>query len=183
MSVGLGEYFEATPKGLIVKGKPSFEACEALWETFLTVERTIQMCVGDAMRYFRERWGERADQIISHRTGWSLSTIRAYEWTAEKVPQGIRRLDVLDYSHHQAVARLPPRDQKKWLDRAAEGDERQGVVEPWPVSRLKAAIKANGDQPVTTWVCVAFCDSEGQRDKLLSELESRGIRCKASEKR
>lgn len=177
-TVSLGVHFEVTPRGLTVKGRPNFEAFDALGETLRTLEHSLAFVVGDFFREAEERFGEQASQILDH-TGWSESTLRAYRWTATKVSQADRRMDVLKYAHHQAVAKLSPKEQRRWLTKAADGDGEK----PWPVARLKAAIRAGGDQPVTTWVCVAFCDSETQRDTLVKELESRGIRCKASEKR
>lgn len=187
-TVSLGAHFDITPGGLFVKGRPSFEAFAGLGETLRTLDRSLQFVIGDFFSEVERRFGDesglppedrKASQILDH-TNWSESTLRAYRWTADNVPKENRRMDVLTYSHHQAVAKLPPPVQKKWLTQAAQSD---CAGKPWPVARLKAAIKANGDQPVMTWVCVAFCDSEGQRDNLLRELESRGIRCKASEKR
>jgi len=176
--VKLGEHFRVTEQGLTIIGRPSFNVFDALGETLRTLEHALQFTVGDFFREVEDRFGEQASQILDH-TGWSESTLRAYRWTSTNVDKADRRMDVLKYAHHQAVAKLSPKEQRRWLGKAADGDGEK----PWPVARLKAAIKAGGDQPVTTWVCVAFCDSEGQRDKLLSELESRGIRCKASEKR
>ena len=178
-SVGLGQYFDVTPKGLIVKGSPSFEACEALWETFLTVHQTIQMAMGDAAKFFTDRFGERASQILSARSGWSLETQRNYLWVAESVPAEVRRLDVLSFSHHQAVARLTPKEQKKWLTEAAN----EGGEKPWPVQRLKAAIKNGADSAVSSWFVLARAKDEESRDTLMRELEVRGYVCKATEKR
>lgn len=176
-SVGLGEHFRITERGLTVDGQPSFKSCEQLWETLLTIEKVTQIAIGDAMRYFRERWGERASQIVSARTGWSLETLRNYEWISDSVPQEVRRFDKLTLTHHQKVARLQPREQKKWLDKAAEDDT------PWSVNRLTQAIRAGADVAPTAWGVVAFCDSEPARDAALKDLESRGFRCKAVERR
>jgi len=177
-TVSFGECFKIGPSGLDVIGKPSFEQCEALWETLRTMEKSIQFAIGDAMKYFRERWGERADQIISDGTGWSLETLRAYEWTSDKVRPEVRMIDRgLSYSHHQAVAKLPPVEQKKWLAEAVDGDA------PWPVSRLKQAIKANGDLDVTAWFVIVRAKDEASRDRLMSELESRGFICKSTDRR
>lgn len=178
-SVGLGKYFRVSEKGLEIVGQPSFDQCEALWETLVTVHQTIQIAIGDAMKYFRERWGVRADQIISARTGWSLSTLHVYENTAKSIAPENRRFDALSYSHHQAVVALPPREQKRWLDKAAEGEDGQ----PWPVRRLKAAVKAGGDLPVQEYGFVAFIADERKRDDAQRELEGRGFRCTATEKR
>lgn len=176
-TISLGDHFEITPKGLVVRGRPSFDAFDALGETLRTLEHSLAFVIGDFFREVENRFGEQASQILDH-TGWSESTLRVYRWTATKVSPEDRN-EALTFSHHQVVAALPPREQRQWLSQAADGD---GGT-PWPVARLKAAVKANGDQPVTAWICVALCESERQRDALARELEGRGIRCKASEKR
>ncbi len=182
-TVGFGANFELTPKGLVVKGKPSYELSEQFYEELITMSKCIQFAIGDMARYIRERWPDKADQILSARTGWTDETQRNYEWTSEKVSPAVRRLDVLSFTHHQKVARLPPAEQKKWLDRAAEGEEKNGTPTPWTVSRLSKAIKAGADLPVTAWIIIASCKSEAQRDRMVQYLESEGIACKTGERR
>lgn len=172
--------FEFSVNGLRVTGEPTFEEWTQVGHKLSVDIRGIQLQVGDWLRIGDEYFGELAAQVIDARS-WSESTVRVYRHVAMKVPIENRMLDRgLTYSHLQAVVALPLREQKKWLTQAAETDS---AGKPWPVARLKAAIKAGGDQVVTSWVVIAFCESEAQRDTLLSELESRGIRCKASEKR
>lgn len=175
--VRLGAHFEITAQGLVVKGKPTFDDCEGLWETLLTTEKTIQFVIGDAMKFFREYLGDKADQIISDRVGWTLETLRNYEWCAEKIPQQNRRLDKLSFTHHLKVAKCSPREQQRWLNKAADDET------PWSAKRLGAAVKAGEDLAVTTWVVIAFCDSQDARDALQKEIESKGIRCEAGERR
>lgn len=176
--VNLGEHFEITPTGLIVHGKPSFDLCEQLGGILRTLEKGIQFAIGDYCRYVEGRFGERASQLIDA-TGWAYETVRSYTWTAEKVSPDVRRLDTLSFTHHQAVARLNPREQKKWLAEASAGDEGK----PWSVARLKQAIKADADPPITEWVIVARFKSEAKRKEALSWLSGFGAVCSTSEKR
>lgn len=175
-TVNLGDYFQIGPAGLLVTGNPSFDSFDALGETLRTLDKSLQFAIGDFFREVEDRFGEKSSQILDH-TGWSESTLRAYRWTAVKVPQEVRRMDRLTYSHHQAVAKLAPRQQRKWLNEAAEAEQ------PWSVTRLKKAIRDGADPEVTAWLVTAFCSSEKQRDVLSKELESRGIRCKVAERR
>src|SRR5262245_9411684 len=116
--VTLGKHFRITASGLNVSGKPTFADCEHLWEGLRTLEKSIQFAIGDAMNYFRQAFGERADQIISDRTGWSHETLRSYEWAAEKVLPENRMMDRgLTFSHHYAVGALTPKEQRVWLDK------------------------------------------------------------------
>lgn len=173
----LGDHFCITRSGLQISGKPSFDDCHELWESLRTLEHGLPFAIGDAAKYIRARFGERADQIISEATGVSFETIRAYEWAADKIPVERRQMDKLTYSHHQAVAKLPPKEQTKWLTKAAEGNGEK----PWPVKQLKSALKAGSDTPVA-WVLVAIFDTEQQRDAVKNELELRSIICKTSER-
>lgn len=176
-SFRIGSHFEITPKGLVIVGQPSFDECEGLWETLLTTEKTIQFAIGDAMKYFRTRFGEKADQIISDRVGWTRETLRNYEWVAERVAPDVRRLDKLSFSHHQKVAKQSPKVQSKWLNKAADDEH------PWTVRRLENEIKSDGNLEVLAHYLLVNCKSETDREKLSKELESRGYACKATERR
>lgn len=160
------DHFMVTPQGLDVRGEPDFDQCEIFWKKLRSMERGIQFAIGDAAKYLRSRWGEKADQIISAATGWSEGTVRAYEWTAEKVPLNSRHMESLTYSHHQAVAKLPPREQAKWLNKAAGGE--------WSVAKMKSEMKHEDYADRSYWLTVR-CKSEAERDALQKRLESEGF--------
>lgn len=164
------EYFLITPQGLQVRGEPSFTECELFWKQLRSMEKGIQFAIGDAAKYLRKRFGDKADQIITAATGWSHETVRAYEWTADNVPAPVRHMEELTYSHHQAVGKLTPREQVKWLDKAAAGDGDKA----WSVNKLKAAIKEEGAVESSFWLMVR-CKSAAERDKLQKRLESEGF--------
>lgn len=176
--VVLGQHFQITAAGLSVVGEPSFETCQTLWSALRTLEKSLAFAIGDAIRYFEARWGERASQIIDV-TGLSYETCRNYRWIAEKVSSENRMIDRgLSMAHHQLVARLQPPEQRRWLKRAASED-----AEPWTVARLRAAIREGGDTAPTAWFAVVRCNSEDARDSLVKRLESEGFACKATERR
>lgn len=175
--VSFTSHFRVTEVGLDIIGEPSYDECERLWKKLHKVRRGLQFAIGDAAKYIRGRFGEKADQILSDVTGWTPETLRTYEWTSESVAPANRRMDVLEYSHHQAVARLAPRDQKRWLTKAAEDET------PWSVARLKKAVKHDVDAPVSMWVLVVYCDSEAKRDRLEREMISNGHAVKTGERR
>lgn len=163
------EFFLITPQGLQVRGEPDFNQCELFWKQLRSMEKGIQFAIGDAAKYLRKRFGDKADQIISAATGWSHETVRAYEWTSDNVPAPVRQMDgPLTYSHHQAVGKLTPREQSKWLDKAAAGDGEKH----WSVSKLKSAMKDEGAE-VSYWLMVK-CKNATDRDKLQKRLESEG---------
>lgn len=174
----VGRHFVVTAEGLEIIGEPTYRSCGIMWRKLHTARRGIQFAIGDAAKYIRERFGEKADQILSDVTGWTPETLRTYEWTSDKIPKSRRRMDVLEYAHHQAVARLAPPEQKKWLAKAADDDD-----ERWTVARLKQAVKKSSDEPVKMWVLVVYCDSERKRNSLETEMTGRGLVCKVGEKR
>lgn len=88
----------------------------------------MQWWCGDAVNHGLNMFGEEASQ------GLSAETWRRWAWVCEKVPQPVRRR-TLTFSHHEAVARLEPREQKYWLDLA----EQNG----WSANELKRRIKAD----------------------------------------
>lgn len=170
--VPYGKEFDITPTGLTIHGTPTLRACGKLLRGLRAVEQGIQFAIGDAIRYIEERFGEQASQVIDSELGWSQSTIDVYRWTAQNVPSENRRPD-LSYSHHQAVAKLQPQDQRKWLAQAAgTGDG------AWPVSRLKAAVKAGEDVVQESWYVLVAVSATEERDELTKELEGRGYKCK-----
>lgn len=170
LPVVIDDHFLITPQGLQVRGKPSYDDCDTFWRKLRSLEKGVQFAIGDAAKYFRQRFGDKADQILSEATGLSFETLRAYEWTADKVPPETRHMETLTYSHHQAVGKLPPVEQAKWLDKAAQGDGDK----PWSVSALKAKLKAADATEVSYWLVVR-CKSEDDRTTLQKELESRGF--------
>jgi hypothetical protein len=175
-TVPIGTWFKITPTGLGIKGKPPIEAFAELGEALRTFERTLQFAIGDWINALEDRYGEEASQLIDA-SGWSLNTIRVYSWTAKNVPPANRFIDEgLTYAHHQAVASLAHPEQKHWLKLAlGDGDE------PWPVSKLRAAISRGADLTKKYWV-VIVCKDEDDQAALVKELERQGRTCKSMER-
>ncbi len=176
-TVPIGKWFRITPKGLAIDGKPPLDAFAELGEMLRTFERTLAFVVGDWINALEDRFGEEASQLIDS-TGWSLSTIKTYAWTARKVPEENRLIDEgLSYAHHQAVGRLDHKEQKRWLGLAlGNGDG------PWPVSKLKAAVRDGSDLSERHWWVLVECRDEQDQNSLLKRLESDGRTCKALER-
>jgi hypothetical protein len=164
--------FSLSQTGLTWTGTPSFDEWREVGHVLCVMERGIQFLVGDWMRCGEQLYGELAAQVVDQRH-WSLSTARNYTWVAEKVPPDVRH-PALSFRHHQLVAKLPPRQQKSWLAKAAgDGDG------TWPVAQLKAAIKDGGEAPETSWWLVVRCATAADQEALRTELERRGHECAA----
>jgi hypothetical protein len=178
-TVPIGDHFKITPHGLHIRGKPSFDKFAELGEMLRTFERVLQFTIGDWINALEDRYGEQASQLIDA-SGWSESTIKTYAWTAKKVPKENRMIDQgLSYAHHQLVGALPPAEQKQWLKQALGSDE----TGPWPVARLRAAVKDGSDLAPTKWIVLVECRDEQDQLALLRHMEQDGRMCKALPKR
>ena len=174
LDVTLGKHFTITPQGLVVEGEPSYADCDGLWQALRTIDKALQFAIGDAAKYIRKRFGDKADQIISDVTGLSFDTVRVYEWTSDKVAPERRRMDVLDYSHHQAVAKLAPPEQTEWIARAAEGNGEK----PWSVAQLKREIKQSSGATLVVYGVSVLCDDEADQQACCRQLGNLGRRFK-----
>ena len=94
---------------------------------------------------------------------------------AEKIAPADRRMDVLTPTHHMAVAKLAPPEQREWLSKAADGDGEK----PWPVARLKREIKhADGEVSPLTFGITVFCNDEADQQAGCRQLDNLGRRYK-----
>ena len=78
----------------------------------------VRFAIGDAILYGEEMYGDEAHQAIEE-MNLSEDARQEYVRVATKVPRSRRRKG-LSWSHHRAVAALPPPEQKEWLKRAVE---------------------------------------------------------------
>lgn len=172
--------FTLYPTGLVVRGEPSYDEWAEVGHVLNVMEQGIAFLVGDWIRYGEERFKEMAYQAIDARQ-WRPETVRNYVWVAKNVPQENRIINRgLKFAHHQAVAALPPAEQKSWLRKALNGDEEE---ETWSVQRLKQAIKSGADVDPTGWYVLVTLDSEYDQKYMLKELTEKGLRAKAITKR
>lgn len=114
------------------------------WERYVgvlallgTLHRRIAFYVGDALNDGERRFGEAMAQAVDV-LGMSEHTLVNRRWVCSRVPPARRRPE-LSFSHHDAVAALGPREQRRWLSEALE----QG----WSRERLRAALRDSGALP------------------------------------
>lgn len=105
------------------------------------VNRVTQWALGDLMNHAKAKWDityEQAAESIEY----SAKSLRDFANVARHVPMSIR-IDALSFGHHQVIASLPAREQKKWLNRALEGDvdPDTGENQKWSVARLRTEIR------------------------------------------
>lgn len=106
-----------TPTGLLIPEGMTFEQWEEIGNSLAGIEQARQWWVGDWVNYGEARYGEKYTQALDA-TGLAYQTLMNAASVARKVEIS-RRRENLSWSHHEAVAKLDPAEQDRWLDRAA----------------------------------------------------------------
>ena len=81
-----------------------------------TMDKAVRFAIGDWIVFGETHYGEAHAQAIDA-TALSYSSINSARWVASRIPQDRRRSD-LSWSHHEAVASLPPLEQETVLRQA-----------------------------------------------------------------
>ena len=95
-----------------------YERFEALCVLLGRMHEAVRFAIGDAAIIAEKLYGEKGYQALEL-IGVSPAGMMEYVRVAQKVPRPTRRKD-LSWSHHRAVAPLPPSEQKTWLRDASE---------------------------------------------------------------
>jgi hypothetical protein len=138
---------------LILPESMPFDQWFQLGNLLFTIERNAQWWVGEWIRYGERSYGERYSQAIQMATGYAASSLANMAYVAGRFDPS-RRREELTFSHHAAVASLPPDEQDELLDRA----ERDHL----PVRALYEAVRVRrGEVPLPT-LDEAVCEHEFQ---------------------
>lgn len=90
------------------------------------MESGVMWWLGDWLRYGEQRKWEHGKYEEARKLGFAVETARGAAWVAEKF-ETVRRITVLNWSHHQVVAGLDPADADRLL--AEAGREKYSVNE------------------------------------------------------
>jgi hypothetical protein len=115
-----GSNFTIRETGIEFQGELTREEWNDLGCRIARVAKSIGFIVGDWINYGEKRWGEMYADAIQ-RTGLDYQTLRDYAYTARRVELSLRN-DKLDFSHHRAVAKLEPAEQRRWLEASERHD-------------------------------------------------------------
>ncbi len=101
----------------------SFEDYKSVVQVLLAeletqTKKHVRFELGDAMIFGKRTYGEMYNQWMEA-TGRKPSDLRSMVSVASRVP-AVNRLTGLSWSHHAAVANLPPQAQRTWLIRAEQ---------------------------------------------------------------
>lgn len=107
-----------------------FEQWLSKVKSFTTASLSSQWWVGDLLNIGEERWQDQYQQIVND-LGVEYKTLQNWKWVAKAVAQDVRR-EELTWQHHLHVAKLTPKEQVVWLDRAvtkklSSGDLRSAI--------------------------------------------------------
>ena len=143
--------------GLEIHDDLSFQEWADMAPALGEAARSIAFVIGDWLLYgedhFRGQFrlpGFEGEQIESGRvssdlyreavrlTGLDTQTLWAYTYVSRRVPSLLRNKD-LSWEHHKIVAKLPEREQSRWLNVAAEAQQTEA---PISTRRLRRSISA-----------------------------------------
>ena len=167
-----GDLFEAHFNGMAVRGRMSPDSAAQMAASLHLMNQALPLWIGDFMIAVEEQFGEESSQFLDAENGYAEKSVQNMRWVASRVPKENRSIPPLTWSHLQAVAALKLDQQRKWLDKAIDGDG-DG---PWPVSKLKTEIRKAGEgSGKLHWWLVVECGGEKKRDELAVEMEERGF--------
>lgn len=125
-----GNVVSSSPLGLRLRTDLGFEEWCAIVQRLLEIEDRMQWWVGDALAQGEYAYGKKYRPFVDE-LELRFDRIKNWNWVAGNVPETVRRGD-LTWTHHRAVAKLVPRDQERWLARAA--------AEGWSTRELLDAL-------------------------------------------
>jgi len=114
---------DITPTGLVIRADLTQDDYAALGRILgglhdgaKSTWDALRWSIGDWLLFGEGKFGEEAAQIADA-VGRSVHTMQNYTWVCSRVAPSRRRPE-LSWSHHEAVAGLEPRAQRRWLDKA-----------------------------------------------------------------
>lgn len=115
--------------------------------------KRIAWYTGDALLEGEQRFGEAAFQVADA-LGMSERTMLNRRWVCSRIPP-VRRLPGLSFSHHESVAPLGPREQRRWLGEA--------LREGWTREHLRARLRDSGALPRAGRVALGDAEANAAR--------------------
>lgn len=153
--------FTATPIGLHIRGKPSFEVWFEYGRGLRRVEGALQWVIGDWLNYGSGSWGEKWSQATMLWPDSREGSLSAYKSVAARVAKPTR-VGELTWSHHRLVAYLPEPEQRRWLQEAIENE--------WHTRELAVALQREKEKPQEwqEWLSAARAECRKLGDSALA---------------
>ena len=105
-----------TPLGLVMPEDMTLDGWASIGKRLCRAGHMIQWWLGDWAAFGERRYGQLKEFAELNELDYGY--LRNLAWVSQKV-EASRRRDNLDWAYHQEVAPLPPKDQERWLEKAA----------------------------------------------------------------
>ncbi len=115
--------------GLVLPDELDLDQWEAVGRKLMAIGSCVLWALAEWWAFGDHKYAERA--LVAKKLPYDFGTLMNYGRVARKVPTSSRN-EVLSFTHHMAVAKLEPDDQKHWLARA--------VKNKWSVKQLEKHI-------------------------------------------
>ena len=146
-----------------IKGDPTLEEAGAALAWIHDFEKKCPFWLGRIWNDARERWGEKAYQIVPL-GGFDRRTLDNYARVERKIKPDRRRKD-LSFAHHDAVAGLEPLEQDQVLAQAASDDMTVTDIRQ-AVRERKRQVVATGETPIAGRYRVVLVVPDWRDDEL-----------------
>jgi hypothetical protein len=120
LPITLTDSFSYDSGGLVITGQPTFSEYEQAGRALFAHRRGVTFAIADWINYGEARWGEKYAQALDV-LDLEYSTLSTYAYVGRKVESSTRR-ENLSFSHHRAVAPLPPDEQCEVLALASDNE-------------------------------------------------------------
>jgi hypothetical protein len=130
-----------SPAGLTLPETLGFDAWWEIGARLCALDRSVGFWIGDWWAYGEHRYGRRSELVAAGLFGRAAKSLKNAGSVARAITRS-RRRDLLSFTHHAAVAALPPHQGDALLDRAER--ERLSVR---ALRRLARAAQSGGNAP------------------------------------
>jgi hypothetical protein len=130
-----------TPTGYSLPEGLTYDEWSEMGPPLVAMAQSAAWWLGDWLRYGEHHYGDKYVQAVEA-TGYGVSTLKNYQWVADRIPIDERVPDV-PFSHHKAVASLDRVPRNKLLREASRGHLTEHEVRD-TVRVLKAESAAGG---------------------------------------
>lgn len=110
--------FSLQKTGAVPIGNPTFEQWSNCLEFVQKSQQAVHFWLGDILNWGSQSFGEKYSQAVEV-TGFDIGTLQNDCYVSKAIPIENRRAE-LSFEHHKVIAKLPPKDQKEWLDKTIE---------------------------------------------------------------
>lgn len=126
--------FTMTPTGMDIPEDVTDDELNDVGEFILGLNQSISWVIGDWAAKANALWKVSYKQIADV-FGYQEDTIKTYASLCRAIPRLIRN-QRLEFGHHRLVAKLPEGEQRRWLERAALGDDGKS----WTVPEMRRVM-------------------------------------------